>query len=129
MLNEKLISNGYARVGYIYSQKRHLDDLYKAQDYAKSHKLNIWSVDGYVTDNGYDVDAYNSNNDTSSNTTNASDTSNKEETSSNTVYANGGSSSSTKYHSSKDAHNMKGAIEMTESEAKSKGYSPCGLCY
>ena len=120
MFNETLISQGYARVGYIYSQKRHLDEYYKAQDYAKSNKLNIWSVDGYVTDRGYDVDAYNSNKNTSSNSSSSS---------SNIVYANGGSSSSNKYHSTKDAHNMKGAVKMTEKEAKSKGYVPCGLCY
>ena len=120
MFNETLISQGYARVGYIYSQKRHLDEFYKAQDYAKSNKLNIWSVDGYVTDKGFDVDAYNSNKNTSSSNSNSS---------SNIVYANGGSSSSNKYHSTKDAHNMKGAIKMTEKEAKSKGYVPCGLCY
>ena len=117
MFNETLISQGYARVGYIYSQKRHLDEFYKAQDYAKSNKLNIWSVDGYVTDRGYDVDAYNSNKNTSSNSSSSS---------SNIVYANGGSSSSNKYHSTKDAHNMKGAVKMTEKEAKSKGYVPCG---
>ena len=120
MFNETLISEGYARVGYIYSQKRHLDEFYKAQDYAKSNKLNIWSVDGYVTDKGFDVDAYNSNKNTSSNSSSSS---------SNIVYANGGSSSSNKYHSTKDAHNMKGAVKMTEKEAKSKGYVPCGLCY
>ena len=120
MFNETLISQGYARVGYIYSQKRHLDEFYKAQDYAKSNKLNIWSVDGYVTDRGYDVDAYNSNKNTSSNSSSSS---------SNIVYANGGSSSSNKYHSTKDAHNMKGAVKMSEKEAKSKGYVPCGLCY
>ena len=120
MFNETLISQGYARVGYIYSQKRHLDEFYKAQDYAKSNKLNIWSVDGYVTDRWYDVDAYNSNKNTSSNSSSSS---------SNIVYANGGSSSSNKYHSTKDAHNMKGAVKMTEKEAKSKGYVPCGLCY
>ena len=85
MFNETLISQGYARVGYIYSQKRHLDEFYKAQDYAKSNKLNIWSVDGYVTDRGYDVDAYNSNKNTSSNSSSSSN---------NIVYANGGSSSS-----------------------------------
>ena len=28
MFNETLISQGYARVGYIYSQKRHLDEFY-----------------------------------------------------------------------------------------------------
>lgn len=120
MFNETLISEGYARVGYIYSQKRHLDEFYKAQDYAKSNKLNIWSVDGYVTDRGFDVDAYNSNKNTSSNSSSSSN---------NIVYANGGSSSSNKYHSTKDAHNMKGAVKMTEKEAKSKGYVPCGLCY
>lgn len=120
MFNETLISQGYARVGYIYSQKRHLDEFYKAQDYAKSNKLNIWSVDGYVTDKGFDVDAYNSNKNTSSNSSSSSN---------NIVYANGGSSSSNKYHSTKDAHNMKGAVKMTEKEAKSKGYVPCGLCY
>lgn len=126
MFNENLIAKGYARVGYVYSQKRYLDDFYKAQDFAKSNKLNIWSVDGYVTDKGYDVETYNSNKNKPSNTSN---TTTKEEISSNVVYANGGSSSSTKYHSSKDAHNMKGAIKMTEKEAKSKGYSPCGVCY
>ena len=93
MFNETLISQGYARVGYIYSQK----DI-----------------------RGYDVDAYNSNKNTSSNSSSSS---------SNIVYANGGSSSSNKYHSTKDAHNMKGAVKMTEKEAKSKGYVLCGLCY
>ena len=124
MFNETLISKGYARVGYIYSQKRHLDELYKAQDYAKSNKLNIWSVDGYVTDKGFDVEAYNSNTNTSSSDSSSSSNSNS---SSNTVYANGGSSSSNKYHSTKNAHNMKGAIKMTEKEAKSKGYVP--MCH
>ena len=128
MFNENLIEKGFARVGYIYSQKRHLDTLYTAQDKAKSKKLNIWSVDGYVTDKGFDVDVYNSSNKTSSNSTSSSN--NALNSSSNeTVYANGGSSSSNKYHSSRDAHRMKGAIKMTESQAKSKGYEACGLCY
>ncbi len=120
IFNEKLINKGYARVGYIHNQKKYLDKFYKAQDNAKSNKLNIWSVPGYVTDRGYDVDIYNKN--TSSNTKN--NFSNK---SSQFVYANGGNSN--KYHSSPSAHNMKGAIKMTLSEAKSSGYTPCGLCY
>lgn len=45
------------------------------------------------------------------------------------VYANGGSSSSNKYHKSANAHGMKGAIKMTENEAKKKGYVACGSCY
>lgn len=127
MFNEEIISKGYARVGYVYSQKRHLDKLNIAQDNAKSDKLNIWSVDGYVTNKGYDVDAYNKNNTTnnSSSSKDFDDSYNK----SKIVYANGGSSVSNKYHATKDAHNMKGAIEMTEDKAKLEGYLPCGTCF
>ena len=146
MFNEKIISKGFARVGYIYSQKRHLNRFYAAQDKAKSNGLNIWSVPGYVTDKGFDVDAYNGNKNTSSkkkNTQSNNDsdlTSNKVDDTSNVVdntstqsssivYANGGASTSNKYHSSPNAHNMKGAIEMNESEAKASGYKACKICY
>ena len=61
MFNEELIEKGYARVGYVYSQRKHLDILNKAQEKAKSQELNIWSVPGYVTNKGYDVKAYNNN--------------------------------------------------------------------
>lgn len=125
MFNEKIIEKGLARVGYIYSQRRHLDTLYSAQDKAKDKNLNIWSVSGYVTDKGFDVEAYNNGGKTTSN--NSSD--NYQGNSNESVYANGGNSSSNKYHSSEDAHGMKGAIKMTESQAKSKGYEPCQLCY
>lgn len=128
MFNESLIEKGFARVGYIYSQKRHLDTLYAAQDKAKSKKLNIWSVDGYVTDKGFDVDAYNKGGGATS-TSNSSNNNINQSNSNETVYANGGNSSSNKYHSSRDAHGMKGAIKMTESKAKSQGYEACGLCY
>ena len=128
MFNETLVEKGFARVGYIYSQKRHLDVLYTAQDKAKDKKLNIWSVDGYVTDKGFDVDAYNDNGKATS-TSNSSSNNKSQDKSNKIVYANGGNSSSNKYHSSENAHGMKGAIKMTESEAKSKGYDPCGLCY
>lgn len=130
MFNESLIEKGFARVGYIYSQKRHLETLYAAQDKAKAKKLNIWSVDGYVTDKGFDVDAYNKGGGaTSAPTSNSSNNNVNQSNSNKTVYANGGNSSSNKYHSSRDAHGMKGAIKMTESKAKSQGYEACGLCY
>ena len=45
------------------------------------------------------------------------------------VYANGGSSSSNKYHKSANAHGMKDAIKMTKSEAEKKGYVACGSCF
>ena len=128
MFNEKLVEEGIARVGYIYSQRRYLDVLYVAQDKAKDKKLNIWSVDGYVTDKGFDVDAYNDSGKATSTSNSSSDNTNQSK-SNKIVYANGGNSSSNKYHSSENAHGMKGAIKMTESEAKSKGYEPCGLCY
>ena len=124
MFNKTIIEKGFARVGYIYSQKKHLDTLNEAQDKAKNSKLNIWSVDGYVTDKGFDVDAYNKNSSSSSISNNYS-----ENSSDRIVYVNGGTSSSNKYHSSEHAHNMKGAIKMKESQAKSKGYVPCKICY
>ena len=107
MFNKIIIEKGFARV-----------------DKAKKNKLNIWSVDGYVTDKGFDVDAYNKNSWSSSSSNN-----NSENSSDRIVYANAGTSSSNKYHSSEHAHNMKGAIKMKESEAKSKGYVPCKICY
>ena len=124
MFNKTIIEKGFARVGYIYSQKKHLDTLNEAQDKAKNSKLNIWSVDGYVTDKGFDVYAYNKNSSSSSISNNYS-----ENSSDRIVYVNGGTSSSNKYHSSEHAHNMKGAIKMKESQAKSKGYVPCKICY
>ena len=55
--------------------------------------------------------------------------SNSSSNSSSTVYANGGSSKSNKYHKSANAHNMKGAIPMSEDQAKSNGYVACKKCY
>ena len=45
------------------------------------------------------------------------------------VYANGGKSTSKIYHKTAKAHNMEGAIKMTESQAKSKGYRACKRCW
>ncbi|WP_024614256.1 thermonuclease family protein [Clostridium sp. Ade.TY] len=59
MLNEALVANGLARVGYIYEDKEHLNELKEAQDYAKENKLNIWSKAGYVTDRGYNPKVFN----------------------------------------------------------------------
>lgn len=117
MFNKTIIEKGLARVGYVYSQKKHLDELYEAQDKAKKEKLNIWSVEGYVTNRGFDVDAYNRNS-----------SSIKSNTSDNVVYANKNKSSQ-KYHLSQYAHNMKKSLEMKESEALSKGYDPCKICF
>lgn len=59
MLNEELVAEGLARVGYIYKDKDHLEELEQAQDYAKKKKLNIWSKAGYVTDKGFNPEVFN----------------------------------------------------------------------
>lgn len=62
---------------------------------------------------------------TVSNTTNTTNNNNT----SRTVYANGGASKSNKYHKTATAHGMKGAIKMSEANAKKKGYVACKTCY
>ncbi|MFI3209531.1 MAG: thermonuclease family protein [Peptostreptococcaceae bacterium] len=147
MYNEEIVKEGLARVGYIYSQTKHLTLLNKAQDVAKANKVNIWSVDGYVTNDGFDIDKIqntSSNNQTSSSTNQPSNNNINDEvaittdeikdtTSNNSsekiVYANGGASSSNIYHDTSDAHGMKDAIKMTEQEAIDQGYRACLKCY
>lgn len=53
MLNKELVEEGFARVGYIYDSKKHLDMLNNSQEIAKNKGLNIWSREGYVTNRGY----------------------------------------------------------------------------
>ena len=45
------------------------------------------------------------------------------------VYANGGKYTSNIYHKTPKAHNMEGAIKMTVSQAKAKGYRACKKCW
>lgn len=59
MYNERVVEEGLARVGYIYNQTKYLSILLETQDVAKSKGLNIWSIPGYVTDKGYDMDKIN----------------------------------------------------------------------
>jgi micrococcal nuclease len=54
LYNYDVLKKGYARVAYIYPPNTdHLSSLQSAQSYAKSHKLGIWSIKGYVTSSGY----------------------------------------------------------------------------
>lgn len=148
LFNEEIVRDGYARVGYIYDSKKYLNELYEAQDIAKHEKLNIWSIPGYVTSKGYNVDASEEKTSTKNSEPTKSNVGtpksnsvqkkpeatvqeepSQEQAAGDVVYANGGSSSSNKYHASSNAHGMKGSIQMSESEAKSKGYVPCGICY
>ncbi|MEI3233712.1 MAG: hypothetical protein V8S33_04650 [Intestinibacter bartlettii] len=45
------------------------------------------------------------------------------------MYVNGGNSKSKIYHKTAHAHNMEGAIKMTEKQAKARGYRACKRCW
>ena len=113
MYNEEVVREGLARVGYIYDAVRHLDKMKAAQYEAQKSKKNIWEIDGYATDKGFNQSL-----------TPTSD--NSGGTNSKSVYAN---TSSKKYHSTSDAHGMKNFTKMSEAEAKKAGYSACKTCY
>ncbi|MBC9875322.1 thermonuclease family protein [Macrococcoides bohemicum] len=52
MINELLVQQGYARVGYVYQQKDYLDRLLQAEKKAKQQGLKIWSIKGFVNTDG-----------------------------------------------------------------------------
>lgn len=54
--NQHMIEKGYARVAYVYEPNtKYLDEFKKAEKKAREQRLNIWSIDGYVTDKGFDM--------------------------------------------------------------------------
>lgn len=56
--NQLMIEEGYARVAYVYvPNTRYLDVFERAENDAKAARLNIWSIDGYVTRDGFDMSA------------------------------------------------------------------------
>ncbi|WP_303799572.1 thermonuclease family protein [Alicyclobacillus macrosporangiidus] len=58
MYNEDVVRAGLARVAYVYEPNtQHLAALRRDEAYAKSQRLGIWSIPGYVTDNGYNLAA------------------------------------------------------------------------
>lgn len=59
-LQEELLKNGLARVAYIYDPNtKHVDWFKSIQKTAQKSAVGIWSVEDYVTNRGYDKDAYN----------------------------------------------------------------------
>ncbi|RDY28198.1 nuclease [Romboutsia weinsteinii] len=124
MYNERVVEEGLARVGYIYDQTKHLDALLETETVAKNNKANIWSIDGYVTDKGFDMSKVDTSSDIDSS---PNDTSSGD--SSEVVYLNGGKSSSNVFHKSSNAHGMKGAVKTTKKDAIDKGYTPCSSCF
>lgn len=58
--NQLMIEKGYARVGYVYEPNtKYLNEFEEAEKNAKNKKENIWSIDGYVTDDGFDMSVVN----------------------------------------------------------------------
>lgn len=54
MFNQMLLENGLARLAYVYDPPyKHYQEYMKAQNRAKDKKLGIWSINGYVQDEGF----------------------------------------------------------------------------
>ncbi|MEE1132599.1 MAG: thermonuclease family protein [Caryophanon sp.] len=59
-LQEELLKNGLARVAYIYDPNtKHVDWFESVQKTAQKSAIGIWSVEDYVTNRGYDKEAFN----------------------------------------------------------------------
>ena len=59
LFNELIVREGLARVAFVFPPNtRHLNRLEEAQREARENKRGIWSVDGYVTEFGFDVEAF-----------------------------------------------------------------------
>lgn len=54
LINELLVRKGLARIAYVYEPNaKYLDKLRKAENEAKKERKGIWSIDGYVSENGF----------------------------------------------------------------------------
>lgn len=53
LVQEELVREGFARVGYEEGQELYLDDLIEAEQAAISTRKNIWSIEGYVEEYGF----------------------------------------------------------------------------
>lgn len=54
LFNEMLLERGLARVAYVYDPPyHHYSEYLAAEQYARNAEIGIWSIDGYVTDDGY----------------------------------------------------------------------------
>lgn len=58
-VQETLLAEGYARVAYVFEPNtKYVDEFNKTANQAKAEKIGVWSVDGYVTNRGFNVDAW-----------------------------------------------------------------------
>lgn len=52
-INKELLKKGLARVAYVQSDTKYLEEFKKAEEKAKKERKGIWSLDGYVTEDGF----------------------------------------------------------------------------
>lgn len=53
-INKELLEEGLARVAYVYEPNtKYLDEFKKAESKAKEERKGVWSIDGYVTERGF----------------------------------------------------------------------------
>lgn len=45
LLQEELVSNGYAKIKYVYGDYKYLDELKKEEQIAKENRIGVWSLD------------------------------------------------------------------------------------
>lgn len=54
LIQKTLVSEGLARVAYVKEPNtKYLEELEKVQEQAKSQSTGIWSIPGYVTQQGF----------------------------------------------------------------------------
>ena len=108
LYNEEIVREGLGKIAYIFTQRKYLNRLLSAQDEARLKKLNIWSIEGYVINNSFDMNVVGNNSDI--------------------VYISK-SNQSKIYHKFKDIHNLKNTKAITLIEAKKLRYNYCKNCF
>ncbi|WP_227937124.1 thermonuclease family protein [Alkalihalobacillus deserti] len=58
-IQQLLLRNGLARVAYLYDDYQYVDDFLAAEKKARTEQLSIHSIEGYVTERGFNMDAVN----------------------------------------------------------------------
>jgi len=55
-LNKHLVEEGYAKVAFVFEPNtKYVDEFYRAEEKARESAKGVWSVEGYVTENGFDM--------------------------------------------------------------------------
>lgn len=108
LYNEEVVRQGLSKVAYIFSQNKYLNRILQAQDEAMFKRLNIWSINGYVINYSFNMEAIGDN--------------------STKVYISRNSNSKL-FHKFKDIHNLKNTKSITLFEAKKLRYTHCKKCF